>query len=206
MIFDEVYKLMTGLIDPETLSKSLADVHIKGVFSLVVGGTDNGSLTRIFVANKKIKPFDIQFHSHRYNLTIGVVHGCFEHHVANHLSNEWTSYSRLCKNNIKLKTYIYRSPLNGGNGLTYLSDANYTLESYQIPVGGEINLSANELHSVSCSKGTIWIVKEHGFVEDSSIVLGNSFITEGLYNQPQQYQVNDNFQLVLEKLKKLVDN
>lgn len=202
MIFDEVFELMTGHIDPETLTKSLADVHLKGVFSLVVGGTENGSLTRIFIANKKIKPFDIQFHSHRYALTIGVVHGCFEHHVA----IEETDRSYYNAESVRLKTYVYHSPLNGGNGLVRTGVSNWRLESTQLPVGSEIFLPSDLVHSVSCSKGTIWIVKEHGFVEESSVVLGNSFITEGLYNQPQQYQVNDNFQLVLEKLKKLVDN
>ena len=63
MLFDEVLEMMRNP-NKDSLVKSLADVHCKGLFSLVVGGTENGNLTRIFYATKKIKPFDIQFHSH----------------------------------------------------------------------------------------------------------------------------------------------
>lgn len=200
MIFDEVYEMMKHP-DQDALNKSLNDVHLKGVFSLVVGGTENGSLTRIFIANKKIKPFDIQFHSHRYNLTIGVVHGNFKHHVA--LEYFGSNYHE--GKSIHMKSYEYKSPLNGGNGLTKTGDDIYHLRSYNVPVGGELFLPYDLIHSVSVSKGSVWIVQEHGFVDDSSTVLGTPFITEGLYNEPKQYQVNDMYQLVFEKLKKLVD-
>lgn len=200
MIFDEVYKMMRNP-NQDALSKSLNDVHLNGVFSLVVGGTENGLLTRAFIATKKIKPFDIQFHSHRYHLTIGVIHGNFKHHIA----YETTHDDYRLYHDVKLNTFKYKSPLNGGNGLTKTGSSCYSLRSYDVPVGGEMFLPHDLIHSVSVSKGSVWIVQEHGFVDDSSTVLGTPFITEGLYNEPKQYQVNDMYQLVFEKLKKLVD-
>lgn len=200
MIFNEVYEMMKNP-NQDSLNKSLNDVHLKGVFSLVVGGTENGLLTRVFIATKKIKPFDIQFHSHRYNLTIGVIHGNFKHHIA--LEDFGSDYHK--GKNVRMNSYEYKSPLNGGNGLTKTGGSCYELQSYDVPVGGEIFLPNDLIHSVSVSKGSMWIVQEHGFVDDSSTVLGTSFITEGLYNEPKQYQVNDMYQLVFEKLKKLVD-
>ena len=199
MIFDDLYKMMLN-ISKESLDKSIADCHIKGCFSLVVGGTEHGNLTRVFIATKKIKPFDIQLHSHRYDLKMGVIHGVFEHHVA----LEETSQSYYENESVKLRSYEYRSPLNGGNGLTKTGSSNWNIKSYHVPVGGEMYLPHDLVHSVSCSKGSIWVVQELGFASDSSVVLGNDFSTEGLYRQPEQFQVNNMYEQVLTKLKKLV--
>lgn len=199
MIFKDLHKMLLN-VNKESLDISLADCHVKGCFSLVVGGTEHGNLTRVFIANKKIKPFDIQFHSHRYDLKIGVIHGVFEHHVA----IEDTEQSYYANDSVKLKSYEYKSPLNGGNGLTETGSSNWNLKSYKVPVGGEMYLPHNLVHSVSCSKGSMWVVQELGFQDDSSTVLGNNFSTEGLYNEPKQFQVNNMYEQVLEKLNKLV--
>lgn len=208
MIFNHVLDLMENP-DNKALDKSLADCHVDGVFSLVVGGEKDsngelihGTLTRIFIATKKISPFDIQFHSHRYSLTIGVISGSFEHHIAKSSS----AYEFYQGDASKLNCYEYKSPINGGTGLAHKGEGLYTLSSYKVPVGAEIYLPHDLLHTVSCKKGTIWIVKEHGFEEDSSVVLGTSFQTEGLYNQPKQFQINDMFTLVYGKLNKLVND
>jgi hypothetical protein len=198
MIFEQTLKLMEN-ISSESLNKSIADCHIEGLFSLVVGGTENGELTRIFYATKKIKPFQAQLHSHCYDLNIGVVHGNVKHHIAEHTSKV-SHYHSL----VWLKEYKYCSPLNGGNGLTYLQETPVDLFDVDLPVGGEICLSYDEIHTVSCSKGSIWIVREKGFKTKESVVLGVPFITEGLYNAPKQYQINDVYQLVLDKLRKVV--
>lgn len=206
MIFNEVYEKMLN-INKDALGMSLRDVHVKGCFSLVVDGDvgengklKHGTLTRIFVATKKIKPFDIQFHSHRYDLRIGVVHGVFEHHIA----MENLRDDLYDDNNVLLKTFNYKSPLNGGNGLTETGSSVYGLNSFICPVGSELYLPSDQLHSVSCDKGTIWIVQELGFNTDSSVVLGTSFQTEGLYKEPKQYQTNNMYEKVLNKLKRLV--
>lgn len=207
MIFDYVLKLMSNP-NQNALGMSLNDCHIKGCFSLVIDGELNdegelkhGTLTRVFIATKKIKPFDIQFHSYRYDLSIGVVNGCFEHHIAeqDYSDHFYDGHS------VKLKEFEYKSPLNGGTGLKENGVGVFKIKSNQVPVGAELCLPHDLIHTVSASKGTIWIVKEHGFVSDSSVVLGTSFQTEGLYNKPEQFQVNDMFTLVYDKLKKLVE-
>lgn len=199
MIFDDLYKMMLN-VSKESLDMSIADCHIKGTFSLVVDGTEHGKLTRVFIATKKINPFDIQFHSHRYGLKIGVIHGVFDHHIA----SEVGSADIINGNVVKLKSYEYKSPLNGGTGLTSSGESLWDLDSYKIPVGGEIYLPSQQIHSVSCKKGSIWVVQELGFGDDSSVVLGTDFSTEGLYNKPEQFQVNNMYEQVLNKLKKLV--
>ena len=199
MIFKDLHKMLLN-VNKESLDKSIADCHIKGCFSLVVGGTEHGNLTRVFIATKKIKPFDIQFHSHRYGLKIGVIHGVIEHHVA----IEDTTQSYYANKSVRLKSYEYKSPLNGGNGLCATGESLWELDSYKIPVGGQIYLPSQQVHSVSCKKGTIWVVQELGFKGDSSVVLGTNFETDGLYNPPKQFQVNNMYEQVLEKLNKLV--
>ena len=200
MIFEELQKMMLN-VNKESLDKSIADCHIKGCFSLVVGGTEHGELTRVFVATKKINPFDIQFHSHRYSLKIGVIHGVFDHHIASEVS----STDGVNGNVVRLKTYKYKSPLNGGNGLWATGESLWELDSYKIPVGGQIYLPSQQVHSVSCKKGTIWVVQELGFKGDSSVVLGTNFETDGLYNPPKQFQVNNMYEKVMSRLKKLVE-
>lgn len=199
MLFDEVYKMMLNA-DKQSLDMSLQDCHVKGCFSLVVGGTEHGRLTRVFIATKKIKPFDIQFHSHRYDLKIGVVHGVFDHHIA--LEDDYGSYYN-CES-VRMKCFDYKSPLNGGTGLTKTGESNWKLNSYKVPVGAEMYLPYDLVHSVSCSKGSIWIVQEQGFTTDSSVVLGTDFATEGLYRKPEQFQVNNMYEQALSKLNKLV--
>lgn len=199
MIFEELYEMMKN-VNKNSLDMSIADCHIKGCFSLVVGGTEHGKLTRVFIATKKINPFDIQFHSHRYDLKLGVIRGAFDHHIA--LEDIPQSY--YDGESVKLKSYEYKSPLNGGNGLVLTGESNWNLKSYRVPVGGEMYLPSNLIHSVSCKKGSIWVVQEQGFNCDSSVVLGTDFSTEGLYNEPKQFQVDNMYEQVLEKLNKLV--
>lgn len=199
MIFNELYEMMKNP-SKESLDMSLANCHIDGVFSLVVGGNEHGKLTRVFIATKKIKPFDIQFHTHRYNLRIGVIHGNFTHHTA----LEGFTSDLYSGEAVSLKSYEYKSPLNGGTGLVGTGESCYILKTSDIPIGGELYLPYDLLHTVSCAKGTIWVVQELGFEDDSSTVLGVDFTTDGLYTEPKQFQVNDMFQTVLGKLKKLV--
>ena len=49
-------------------------------------------------------------------------------------------------------------------------------------------------------------LEEQGFETDSSRVLGVPFVTEGLYNEPKSFQVNDNCQLVTREIKKMILN
>ena len=197
-IFKQVYEMMKNQ-DVNSLNKSLDDVHQKGLFSLVVGGTENGSLTRIFIATKKIKPFAVQLHSHCYDLKIGVICGTFLHHNAFKVnSDEWPE-------SVKIETFKYKSPMNGGNGLTSVGVNGYLLSDTYIPEGGEIELEHDDIHTVSVAKGTMWIVQEQGFKTDESIVVGKRFILDGLYNKPKQYQVNDMWQKVFEELKAYVN-
>ena len=67
-----------------------------------------------------------------------------------------------------------------------------------------IELQSTDTHTVSCKKGTMWVVQEQGFDYDTSYVLGTDFSTEGLYNKPEQFQVNNMYEHVLKQLKKLV--
>lgn len=180
----------------ETLSKSMGDTHIKDNFSLVFGGTENGMLTRAFLANKKIKPYEAQLHSHRYDLKITVIKGEVKHHVA-----EFSDF----KGN-KMSLFEYKSPLNEGNGLKFIDDVFVDIKEYTIPIGSSIFLKHDEIHTISCSKGSIWIVEELGFKSDKSEVLGVPFIIEDLYNKPEQYQINDNYQLLKKYITKILND
>lgn len=195
-IFKRTLRLMEEP-NVESLQMSMNDVHQKGLFSLVVGGTENCKLTRIFIAKNKIKPFAAQLHSHVYDLNIGVIKGTFLHHSAHECGRN--------AKGVNLGTYKYQSPLNGGAGLEYIEDKPYSLYDNYVPETGSFYLNHNDIHTVSASKGTMWIVEELGVKSKSSIVVGKRFIVDGLYNQPKQYQVNDMYQIVKRELEIICD-
>lgn len=196
----EFLKKMYDLVrnpNQESLKLSLADTHHKGVFSLVIGGSEFGKLTRVFIADKKIKPYEVQLHTHRYPIRLTAIKGNINHYVA---------FQTQVKDahTIELSEFEYKSPLNGGSGLKYLKESLFVVKDYSLPVGSTIEMTEKEFHTMSCSKGSIWIAEEQGFKTESSKVLGVPFITDGLYNEPKMFQVNDKCQMVAKELKKLI--
>lgn len=181
----------------ESLKLSINDTHHKGLFSLVIGGNEFGKLTRVFIANEKLKPFEVQLHTHRYPITLTTIKGNVKHYVA------FRSEIVDC-HTVSLSEFEYKSPLNGGSGLKYEKETNVIIKDYNLPIGSTLQMDSKEFHTVSCSKGSIWIVEEKGFVTDSSKVLGVPFVTDNLYNEPKSFQVNDNCQLVMREVKRMI--
>lgn len=181
----------------ECLELSLQDVHYPSMFSLVIGGNEFGKLTRVFIAGEELLPYKVQQHSHRYPLRITTISGDIKHYVAKETKNPDASSLRFSK-------YEYKSFLQEGHGLKYLGDASYNINEYTLPIGTVLEMSEHEIHSMSCSKGSIWVVEEQGFKTDSSIVLGIPFVIEGLYNKASMFQINDRCQLVAKAIKKII--
>ncbi len=192
-LFEEILGCLNNP-DNQSLALSLDDVHNPGLFSLVVRGTEFGKLTRIFIADKKITPFDVQFHTHRYGIILTAIKGTITHHIA-----EINNVPKV--GNVHISQYDYKSFLNGGSGLTYEREVGFVCNDYKMPPGSSVRLRAQDYHTVSCSKGAIWIVEETGFETDSSKVLGVPFIVDGLYNKAQMFGINDKCQLVKKELQ-----
>lgn len=197
--FEYLKKIYEYFDNPSTdaLNKSLRDVHVKGLFSLVINGTEHGKLTRVFIASEKIKPQQIQLHSHRYGIKLTPLSGC----VKEHWFRRSDAYSSF-----QASMFQYKSPLNGGNGLSYIEDVVGSILSQTLPIGTTSKMVGDEIHTISCSKGSIWIVEEQGFTTDRSLVIGTPFITDNLYNEPKQFEVNDNFQKVKNVLKSILNS
>jgi len=128
--------------DNESLKLSMNHVHAEGLFSLVVDGSEFGKLTRIFIADKKLKPFTVQYHTHRYPIKLTAVRGSINHHTAEVNTEE---------SNIKISQFNYCSFLNGGEGLTYDKEILIGCRDYKIPIGSQISLDVEDYHTVSCS-------------------------------------------------------
>lgn len=188
-------KVRDGLNSPtDAIKKSLNNVHAKGLFSLVVSGEENGKLLRVFIATKKLKPLSVQLHSHRYPINLVAINGGI------------TQYEAVIGHSVKLSQYKYKSFLNGGNGLRFVGIGNYSIKSYILPIGSILHMSENDIHTVSCTKGSIWIVEELGFKTDESTVLGVPFTVDGLYSEPTMFQINDNCQLVLKYINQILNS
>ena len=194
--FKKIFDLLKNP-NQESLKLSMNDVHHKGLFSLVIDGTEFGNLTRAFIADEKIKPFEVQLHSHRYPIRLTTIKGQIKHVVA------FRSEIVDC-HTVSLSEFDYKSPLNGGKGLSYEKETNVIIKDYHLPIGSTLQMTENEFHTVSCDKGSIWIVEEQGFKNDFSKVLGVPFVTDGLYNPPASFQINDKCQIVAKEIKKLI--
>ena len=193
----DAFEMISNLLhnpDKEALELSIDNCHAKGLFSLVIKGTQFGSLKRVFIAKRKIKPLDVQLHNHRYGIKITPIKGIVRHHMAFESDDGGL-----------IKHYKYKSPLNGGNGLTYYRTRSYKVEDYYMPVGMTCTLISTDIHTVSCSKGSMWIVEEQGFDREESDVLGVPFITDDLYSTPRSFQINDNAGLVLSAVRKIIN-
>jgi hypothetical protein len=181
----------------ESLKFSMSDTHYPGLFSLVIGGNEFGNFIRVFIADTEMNPYAVQLHSHRYPIRLTTIKGKIQHFVA------FRSEIIDC-HTVSLSEFEYKSPLNGGNGLKYLQESNVILKDYLLPIGSTLQMTENEIHTVACSKGSIWIVEEQGFKNDCSRVLGVPFVTDSLYNQPTSLQINDKCQIVAKEIKKLI--
>jgi len=181
--------------DSESLNMSLDNVHAKGIFSLVISGTEHGKLTRIFVAHKKLKPYKVQLHTHRYPLRLTIIKGDIIHHIAK-LNDDGS---------VILPLNSYKSPLNGGKGISSMGFAICDIVDQYLPAGSVINLTEDDFHTMSCSKGSIWIVEEMGFRHDESYVIGVPFETPNNYTKPGQYQINNNITVAFDAIKKLIN-
>lgn len=193
--FKAIYELLNNP-NQESMKLSMKDTHHKGLFSLVINGTEFGRLTRVFISTGKLKPFEVQLHTHRYPIRLTAIKGNIRQYIAVPKSPSLETVS--------LSIFDYKSPLNGGNGLSYVGEGNYKIQDFSLPIGSSLKMDTKEFHTISCSKGSIWIVEEQGFETESSKVLGVPFVTDGLYNEPKSFQVNDNWQLVKKELKKII--
>jgi len=185
-------------LNDRTLDLAMNHVHARGVFSLVIKGEEHGKLTRVFISSGKIKPFDVQLHTHRYPIKITVLKGKITHHLAEIVYEDEPSDMTISK-------FTYRSFLNGGKGLEYDEEVRVKIREFIIPVGSVIELGVFDYHTMSCSKDSMWIVEEMGFDVDESKVLGIPFIVDGLYEKPAMFQINDKIQVVRNEIKKLVE-
>lgn len=180
----------------ESLKMSMRDVHAKGMFSLVIAGDQPGRLTRIFIAEEKLRPFDVQYHTHRYPITITILKGDITHYRA--------FESKLKNDTSRISLYEYRSILNGGDGLTYKKEIDILQHMTKMPVGSQIDLGIDDFHTMSCSKGSMWIVEEKGFDQEYSEVLGVPFVTDDLYKAPAMFQIVDKTQAVSRQIRNIL--
>ena len=159
----------------ESLHLSLDDVHHSNLVSLVIGGTEFGNLTRIFIAESKIEPYAAQLHTHRYPIMLTKLKGSIKHHIA----NRGYPYEPGI---VKIPEYKYNSPIDNKQSMEYQGFNCFHLNEYEIPTGSIIKLNIDEFHTVSCACGSMWMVEELGYQSLFNSVLGIPFKTEGLYN------------------------
>lgn len=195
----EFFKRISSLLEEknkESLKLSMNKVHHPGLFSLVINETTFGKLTRIFIANKKINPFEIQIHTHRYPIKLTAIKGNIKHVVA--LKSETDPFT------LSVAEFDYKSPMNGGEGLKYVEDVNLLVVENTLPAGSSIYLSAEDRNTVYCSKDSMWIVEECGFKTDKSKVYGIPFETKDMYKKATKTQIKENYNKVKKEINSIL--
>ena len=197
-IFKEACNYLSKEPNRQNIDMSLKNTHVKGMYSIVLNIDNDGNLFRVFYATEEIKPYEIALHEHRYNLTLGFIDGCIKQHSL------IETYTEVCTcERIDLPVFKYETPLNGGNGLTYIVDIFAYIISTDIPLYSSVYLNANDIHTISCTKDSMWIVREEtlGYNKNYSYVYGKPFTTDGLYDKISDEEYNNIFNLIKDKLK-----
>ncbi|MDA8708612.1 hypothetical protein N9M10_04485 [Hellea sp.] len=108
---------------------------------------------------------------------------------------------------IEMPTYKYKSALNGGDGvLRYVDERSILIDEYVIPPAATLYLKHSDVHTVSCSKGAIWVVEELGFRANETTVLGSPFCVDDLYRKPKQFEINNAYQKLRRTAQALIDD
>ena len=197
-IFKEACNYLSKEPNRQNIDMSLKNTHVKGMYSIVLNIDNDGNLFRVFYATEEIKPYEIALHEHRYNLTLGFIDGCIKQHSL------IETYTEVCTcERIDLPVFKYETPLNGGNGLTYIVDIFAYIISTDMPLYSSVYLNANDIHTISCTKDSMWIVREEtlGYNKNYSYVYGKPFTTDGLYDKISDEEYNNIFNLIKDKLK-----
>lgn len=155
----------------ESLEMSLDDCHADGLFSLVIDGTAPGELTRVFIAEEQIKPYQIQMHSHKYDLEITALTLGIRHHY-------FQGKSDMA---VKMPCFTYDSL---DKSFERDHDSFGYTETIDLPPLSVIRLNSFDIHTVSCEESSAWVVQEIDLQESKSMFLGEPFTVEGLYNRP----------------------
>ena len=168
--------------NPELYSMSRADVHARELYSIVLKQHDDGRLTRAFMAMEDVKPFDIQLHTHAYSIDITAVTGLIPHHTATPIMlNTTFPY-------VRMPTYRYRSMLREETvEQRFVQDglANLHIEDYYLPPGGSIYLKSSDIHTVSCTAKSIWIIEEGNRETEDTKFFGIPFRKGTMYRPLQ---------------------
>ena len=197
-IFKEACDYLSKEPNRQNIDMSLKNTHVKGMYSIVLNIDKDGNLFRVFYATEEIKPYEIALHDHRYRLTLGFIDGCIKQHSLIETYTEVCACERIC-----LPVFKYETPLNGGNGLTYIVDILAYIISTDMPLYSSVYLNENDIHTISCTKDSMWIVREEtlGYNKNYSYVHGKPFTTDGLYDKISDEEYNNIFNLIKDKLK-----
>lgn len=205
-IFKEACDYLSKEPNRQNIDMSLKNTHVKGMYSIVLNIDNDGNLFRVFYATEEIKPYEIALHEHRYSLTLGFIDGCVKQHslIETSLIETYgeTGETYICER-ISLPVFKYDTPLNGGNGLTYIEDIFAYIISTDMPLYSSVYLNADDIHTISCTKSSMWIVREEnlGYNKNYSYVYGKPFTTDGLYDKISDEEYNNIFNLIKDKLK-----
>ena len=170
----------------DCLAMSKSNLHHTGLHSIVIR-EDNGYLLRFFHATQDIKFGGIAFHTHLYNLEIGVVIGEFKHHEAKSVRRD--PLQRIKEPYACMPIYEYKTPLvHSEPSFTLTHPAvPLVLSEYSVLPGTTLHLRYFDFHTVSVKAGTTWLVRETppAARPKSTAILGRPFEVPAYHETPR---------------------
>jgi hypothetical protein len=154
----------------EILEKSLLNCHCFGLHSIMLSESP-GKTIRLYITDKSHELWknsngevqSIAYHPHHCDLTLHCIYGAF---------GNITTYETSRSGGIAIDRFIYHSKISGGKmgfektGKTWIMSPVLNIVGH----GEHVFMSAKEVHTVFCSKGTVnaWLVYEG--VEDKNYI------------------------------------
>lgn len=122
------------------LSNSYVDYHVSGVNYVCLHRTDSLTIKLYDITSGH----DLTFydwlvgpHNHAYNFHQKVLHGSIQHGIFHESSS-----------GINVNKYVYKSPLNGGNGFSYDRPTKLRCSTKKLNKGDEYFLNTSQIHTI----------------------------------------------------------
>lgn len=195
----EVYeRALDALKDPNNQvpqKYSLSHCHHSGLYSITISG-EPGRLLRAFMATYPINPFAIQLHTHKYGICLTHVKGNIGHLRAIEApSGETLMYRREYISGV-----AHDEPPHIHQKVQVTLDITNTL----IAPHSQVALDHDDIHTVYCDEGSIWLVEEMGYDKDTSFVYGGPVDTSAFYKKVPGFILNNKIHTLKRELYNLI--
>ena len=148
-------------VDDAPAANCFFNMHLPGLHSITLIDDDKRRV-RVYIATEDIKPGQLAFHAHAYDLCLHVMRGELRHETASFVVDRSPTH----KEQERFAAYEHRR--EKGGTFFYTIDPTITYRAVErrakiVQQGKEVWLHADDYHTLECAKGTVWLICEQPF-------------------------------------------